>query len=42
MTEIVALFLCLIGYRAVCQAMHWQPWPVVQVVINNNQVAPNA
>jgi len=36
MLEILQFFLCLIGYRAICHAMNWSPWPVAQITINNH------
>ena len=35
MLEILAVFVCVLLYRAVCHAMNWTPWPIVQVTFHN-------
>ena len=37
---ITAVFLCLVCYRFICAAMDWQPFPLVQITINNTWEPP--
>jgi hypothetical protein len=42
MLEIATFFLCLLGYRAVCQAMNWHPAPLVQITFHNHRSCDDA
>ena len=33
--SILTFFLCLFVYRTLCAWNGWQPWPLVQITINN-------
>lgn len=42
MSDAIAMFfLCLISYRAICAAMKWHAFPLVQITINNNPEPPH-
>lgn len=41
MSEIAAVFFSVVAYRYLCSMMNWQPFPLVQITINNRRERDN-